>query len=151
MANFDDKASRTSSASTLEGQRDEGFKEKNRDDEISHAENEAPVLPSEIKDEGKRAEAMQHLSNNAVNAMLENPLAVKSRESVIRDARRFAQEFGLQEDEEWFVKGALVARNPDLYEDMTELSDEGKAALRMEVTHKWKQPFTLYFLVGKSD
>jgi hypothetical protein len=152
MANFDDKASRTSSASTLgEGGRRDGFKEKGRDEEIEHAENQAPaVLPSEVKDEGARSEMLGRMNQNALNAMLENPLAVKSREAVIRDARAFAHEFGMGEDEDYFVKGALVARNPNDFEDIAELDEEDKIALREEITHKWKQPFTLYYLVGIS-
>ena len=107
-----------------------------------------PVLPPEVKDEDDRTDITRRMSQNAVNAMLENPLAVKSRESVIRDAKAFAQEHGMGEDEEIFAKGALVARNPDDFENMSELSEEDKATLRLEFTHKWKQPFTMYFLVG---
>jgi hypothetical protein len=153
MANFDDKASRTSSASTLgDGARRDGFfKEKARDDEIEHAEDQTPaLLPSEVKDEGARSEMFGRMNQNALNAMLENPLAVKSREAVISDARVFAHEFGMGEDEDYFVKGALVARNPNDFEDIAELDEEDKIALREEITHKWKQPFTLYYLVGIS-
>jgi len=149
MANFDDKGSRSSSASTLEGGRREGLKEKTRDDDIEHAEDQTPaLLPSEVKDEGARTEMFGRMNQNALNAMLENPLAVKSREAVINDAKAFAQEFGMVEDEDWFVKGALIARNPDDFENIGELDEEDKIALREEITHKWRQPFTLYFLVG---
>jgi hypothetical protein len=48
---------------------------------------------------------------------------------VIRDARRFAQFHGMADDEEGFVKGALVARDPDNFENIPELSEEDKAAL----------------------
>lgn len=44
-------------------------------------------------------------------------------------------------------KGALVAGNPASFEELTDLSEEEKAALRMEHTHKWKQTKTLYALV----
>jgi hypothetical protein len=101
-----------------------------------------------VDDEEDRAEIVRRMSQNAINAMLENPLAGKSRESVIRDARRFAHDHGMAEDEDDFVKGALVAREPDNFENIPELSEEDKAALRFEITHKWRQPFTLYFLVG---
>jgi hypothetical protein len=101
-----------------------------------------------VDNEKDRAEIVRRMSQNAINAMLENPLAGKSRESVIRDARRFARDHGMAEDEDDFVKGALVAREPDNFENIPELSEEDKAALRFEITHKWRQPFTLYFLVG---
>ena len=146
MAGYNEKESRTSSASTLE---DSPFKEKRHEGgDITHAEDQGPVLPTEVDDEEERAQIMRRLSQNAINAMLENPLAGKSRESVIRDARRFARDHGMAEDEEDFVKGALVARDPDNFENIPELSEEDKAALRFEITHKWRQPFTLYFLVG---
>ena len=146
MAGYGEKESRTSSASTLE---DRHLKEKdNEDGNVTHTEDTAPVLPTEVDNEEDRVQMMRRMSQNAINAMLENPLAGKSRESVIRDARRFAREHGMAEHEEDFVKGALVARDPDNFEDIPELSDEDKAALRFEITHKWRQPFTLYFLVG---
>jgi hypothetical protein len=149
MANSDDNASRTSSTSTLEDGRRDGFKEKGRQNEIENAGDQAPaLLPSEVKDEGARSKTFNRMNQNALNAMLENPLALKSREAVINDARAFAHEFGMAEDEEYFVKGALVARNPDDFENMGELDEEDKIALREEITHKWRQPFTLYFLVG---
>lgn|SRR2546423_384149 len=146
MVGYNEKESRTSSTSTLE---DRPFKEKRHEDrDVTHTEDQAPVLPTEFDDEEERAQVVRRLSQNAINAMLENPLAGKSRESVIRDARRFARDHGMAEDEEDFVKGALVARDPDNFENIPELSEEDKAALRFEITHKWRQPFTLYFLVG---
>jgi hypothetical protein len=150
MAN-NDNPSRTSSASTLEEERRPTFKEKTSDDEISHAENldTPPTLPSGANTE-ERAQVLRQMSQTALNAMLENPLAGQSRESVIADARRFAQEHGMAESEEDFVKGALVAQRPNDFENIPELSEEDKAALRYEITHKWRQPFTLYFLVGMS-
>jgi hypothetical protein len=44
-------------------------------------------------------------------------------------------------------KGALVAGNPNDFESISELSEEEKAALRMEHTNKWKQTKTMYALV----
>lgn len=151
MASNKENPSRKSSASTLEDHHREQLKEKNQDDdhEVSHTEDRNPaVLPTEVEDEEERTKMMRRMSQNAINAMLENPLAGKSREAVIRDAKRFANEHGMGDDEMDFVKGALVAQRPNDFEDIPELSEEDKAALRFEITHKWKQPFTLYYLVG---
>jgi len=151
MADFSEKDPRTSTSSTLENKRDE-YTEKKFDSggpEVKHAEEQTP-LPTEVDDEEERAQIVRRMSQNALNAMLENPLAGKSREAVIRDARRFARDHGMEEDAEDFVKGALVAQRPDDFENIPELTEEDKAALRYEITHKWKQPFTLYFLVGMS-
>src|ERR1700685_3871996 len=151
MANFDEKPTSTSSASTLEeGGSADGSKERGRNEDLEHAEDGglSPTLPPmEVKEEGARSEMLGRMDQTALNAMLENPLALKSREAVIRDARAFAHEFGMGEDEDYFVKGALVARNPDDFENIPQLDDEDKIALREEITHKWRQPFTLYFLV----
>ena len=148
MANNNEKPSRASSASTLEDQSRDRYKEKSSD-EISHTEDRMPaILPTEVEDTEERDQIMRRMSQNALNAMLENPLAGKSREAVIRDAKRFANDHGMGEDEMDFVKGALVAQRPNDFENIPELSEEDKAALRFEITHKWKQPFTLYFLVG---
>jgi hypothetical protein len=123
--------------------------EKSHDREVSHSEGGIP-LPSEIRDENERAEIMARMNQNAVNAMLQNPLAGKSREVLIRDVKSFVRDNGFEEDEEIFIKGALVAQRPDDIENIADLTDEDKAALRFETTHKWRQPFTLYFLVGRA-
>jgi hypothetical protein len=144
-----DNHSRASTSSTLDG-RPDGIKEKPRDEgEFSHRDDGA-VLPSEIGNRDERQGAVRRMSRNAVNAMLENPLAVKSREAVINGVKKFVRDSGFPEDEEFFIKGALVARDPDDFENIQELSDEDKAALRKEVTHRWHQPFMMYFLVGIS-
>jgi hypothetical protein len=47
-------------------------------------------------------------------------------------------------------KGALVARDPTNYEDISgdeTLDDMEVEALRDEVLHKWRQPVALYFTI----
>jgi len=44
-------------------------------------------------------------------------------------------------------KGALVAQNPGGYESMTDLSEEERDALRVEVTKRWSHPMQLYITV----
>lgn len=44
-------------------------------------------------------------------------------------------------------KGALVAGNQHTFEELPDLNEEEKAALRLEHTNKWKQTKTLYALV----
>lgn len=60
--------------------------------------------------------------------------------------RAFAREKGLEKFETEFAKGAQAAQDPTVY-DLPLLSDEDKEILRREVTHKWDQPKTLWFLV----
>jgi hypothetical protein len=51
----------------------------------------------------------------------------------------------LAEHTETFIKGALVARNPDLYASIPELSADDVAALDYERDHKWAGTKTLYY------
>ena len=44
-------------------------------------------------------------------------------------------------------KGALVAQNPPAFEQIAELEDSEREALRNEVLHKWRQPKALYVTV----
>lgn len=83
-------------------------------------------------------------------AKLRNPLTGMSDEDVLADVDRFTEERGLTEHREAFRKGALVARHndrEDAFEDIAALSEDEKEYLRTEITHKWRQPFQLYFLV----
>ena len=78
MANFDEKPTSTSSASTLEeGGGADGSKERGRDEDLEHAEDggSSPALPPmAVKDEGARSEMLGRMDQTALNAMLENPL-----------------------------------------------------------------------------
>lgn len=47
---------------------------------------------------------------------------------------------------ELLKKGALVAQNPTAYESL-DLTEDEKAALRIEVTKKWNHPWKLYMTV----
>ena len=44
-------------------------------------------------------------------------------------------------------KGALVAQDPPAFEQIDELDEVERDALRNEVLHKWRQPTALYFTV----
>lgn len=62
----------------------------------------------------------------------------------------FATEKGLTEYTDLFKKGALVAQDPDNYEDLGgehKLSDEEVTVLQREVTHKWRVPKILYMTI----
>ncbi|GAA5939644.1 hypothetical protein JCM3775_002076 [Rhodotorula graminis] len=80
------------------------------------------------------------------NALLENPLHGISLDRLEAMGRAFAREKGLQDYEEEFAKGAQVAQDPLAFESLTMLGEEDRNVLRREVTHKWHQPWQLYFL-----
>ncbi|RTE84866.1 hypothetical protein BHE90_000546 [Fusarium euwallaceae] len=82
-------------------------------------------------------------------ALLRNPLVGMSRDQVLADVDAFVEEKGLQEHREDFRKGALVAQvnnQAGAFEQIDLLTEEEKDVLRKEETHRWHQPFALYFL-----
>lgn len=81
------------------------------------------------------------------NAKLANPLAGLGREKLLMRADEFIAENDLQDMSDLIRKGALVAGNQHTFEELPDLTEEEKAALRMEHTNKWKQTKTLYALV----
>lgn len=82
-----------------------------------------------------------------VNVKLANPLAGIPQEKLIADAAAFASQYGLGHLQSEFQKGALVAQDPAAFESISLLSDDDKAILRREITHRWSQPWQLYYLV----
>ena len=85
--------------------------------------------------------------NENVSAKLENPLEGIPRDQLLRDAEAFAKTHGLEEYTDEFKKGALVAQDPLGFESIDMLTEEDKMELRLERTHRWNQPKTLYGLV----
>lgn len=70
-----------------------------------------------------------------------------SREELLADVHSFAQEHQLEDVEPLLVKGALVAQSPALFEDLPELDDADRDAIRQEITHRFKLPRTLYLTI----
>jgi hypothetical protein len=86
----------------------------------------------------------------SVAARLHNPLAGLTEQAVIDDVDAWVIEKGLAEHQDAFRKGALIARvqqRSDGFEHLSQLSEDEKGLLRHEMTHRWSQPFMLYFLV----
>ncbi|KAF7585767.1 hypothetical protein BBP40_010154, partial [Aspergillus hancockii] len=80
------------------------------------------------------------------NTKLKNPLAGLSREDLYRDVEIFARESNLVDIVEELKRGALVAQDPRSFEQLSELSEEEKELLRREKTHRWNQPWMMYFM-----
>ncbi|KAL6300612.1 hypothetical protein BKA93DRAFT_828919 [Sparassis latifolia] len=81
------------------------------------------------------------------NVKLANPLAGIPHEQLAEDAAEFAKTHGLGHLTEEFKKGAIIAQDPTAFESLTILTDEDKDVLRRELTHRWHQPWQLYYLV----
>ncbi|KAI0083385.1 hypothetical protein BDY19DRAFT_900385 [Irpex rosettiformis] len=92
-------------------------------------------------------DSVRNLGNDNVTARLANPLQGVPHDKLMVQAARFAREHGLGHLENEFQKGALVAQDPDAFESLTQLDEADKAILRRELTHRWHQPFQLYYMV----
>ena len=80
--------------------------------------------------------------------LVENPLARQSREECVAAADEWASKHGLEDKAGLFRKAALVARDPDRFEMLTELDDDERNALIYERDHKWHGPTMLWYAIG---
>ncbi|KAJ5439383.1 uncharacterized protein N7458_010381 [Penicillium daleae] len=87
-----------------------------------------------------------HVDRSHINAVFQNPLAGIPRDQLMKDVQGFCLRFNLMNDLETFQKGALISQNPETATTMPELNDSEKEALIREHTHKWSQPWQLYWL-----
>ena len=78
---------------------------------------------------------------------MRNPLVGIPREQMMQDVQLFATENGLTDILPLLQKGALVAQSPHEIETIPGLTDDERAALRVEATRRWKHPKTLYFTI----
>ncbi|KAG1869417.1 hypothetical protein DFJ58DRAFT_766031 [Suillus subalutaceus] len=92
-----------------------------------------------------------HLSVSNVNAKLSNPLRGIPHDRLMADVEIFAQERGMTHLLPELKKGALVAQDPTCYNHLPIFSDEDKRIFTEEVTHKWRQTRTLYYMVVMSS
>lgn len=81
------------------------------------------------------------------NAVLANPLEGIPQEKLMANAARFARKHDMEYLIEDFQKGALVAQDPPAFESLSQLNEDDKILLRREITHRWDQPWELYYLV----
>ncbi|GLA30379.1 hypothetical protein ACMYSQ_001633 [Aspergillus niger] len=86
--------------------------------------------------------------SGGLNAVFENPLAGVPREQLLNDVERFCRQYGLEAHLDDFRKGALISQNPQGALDLPDLTEADKEILRREQTHKWSQPWQLYFMAS---
>jgi hypothetical protein len=77
---------------------------------------------------------------------IRNPLGGLSKEELMADFEVFTQQKGFIDSLSDLQKGALIFR----FEMLIELNEEEKECLRREKTHKWNQPFIMYFMTSES-
>jgi hypothetical protein len=126
----------------------------NSNEKRSQVDNEESPSQTETAATTKASNAdiykdLHRQSRSGLNAIFENPLANVPREKLLEDVETFCRLYGLETHLDAFTKGALVAQNPSAAQGLNELTDEEKAVLMAENTHKWSQPWKLYWLVGE--
>ncbi|CAO1630928.1 unnamed protein product [Sympodiomycopsis kandeliae] len=110
------------------------------------------VKSSSPSDEKSSGDYEHQLKKPEIQADLEkrlaNPLKGFSQDEVIQRGRAFAAQAGVPEKADLFAKGAVLARDPLMYETLPLLDDDDRAALKREETHRWDQPKMMYLLVA---
>ena len=84
-----------------------------------------------------------------LSAAFENPLANIPKEQLLSDVEAFCKQHNLEEYTDEFKRGALVAQSPSEAHTLHELSPDDKVALEREQTHRWSQPWQLYWLASE--
>ncbi|KAL5507358.1 hypothetical protein ACEPAH_6814 [Sanghuangporus vaninii] len=85
--------------------------------------------------------------NANVSARIKNPLLGIPEEQLMADVEQFAREKDMEDILPLLKHGAIAAQNPLDFETQKGLTDEERDVLRYEITHKWKQPRSLYFTI----
>ncbi|KAF4301697.1 Sugar/inositol transporter [Botryosphaeria dothidea] len=108
-------------------------------DEIYHEE--------ALAGEGRRGTITSlNLAKN-LDAKIANPLADIPYDTLMKDVEEFAQEKGIEDLTENLKKGALVAQNPNRWNEIEGISSEEEHFLQQEHDHKWKHPLSLYVTI----
>lgn len=109
--------------------------------------------PSHRKRRGRvRTLVLLTINPFVVNATrIKNPLAGIPKDHLLQDVENFAHNKDLMHILPLLKKGALVAQSPRDFEDLPELDEPDKQALREETTRKWKHPFALYYTIVVSS
>lgn len=85
-----------------------------------------------------------------LEAKIKNPLAGIPKHELMAQVEDFADEKCLAEYTDLLKKGALIAQDPEKYEDIPgehQLTQEECDALQAEVQHKWRIPRMLYVTI----
>ncbi|KAG6040954.1 hypothetical protein E4U41_006545, partial [Claviceps citrina] len=82
-------------------------------------------------------------------AEIDNPLRHLSRDELLAKVAAFHRDKRLQHDVPLplLEKAALVAQDPARFETLDRLDEAERAALRQEVTHRWRHPWPLYYTI----
>lgn len=88
-------------------------------------------------------------SRQEVNVKLANPLSGFSKEELRFKGREYAVRHSLTKEEDLraFEIGAMLAQDPEKFEDCQDITAEDMEVLRKEFTNRWSQPKLLYLII----
>ncbi|KAK1988157.1 hypothetical protein LZ30DRAFT_777020 [Colletotrichum cereale] len=109
---------------------------------------DSSALPKDgVYNHDERKKSIAELTQN-LEGEIKNPLRGVPKAELLDRVADYQRSHGLPDDIlPLLKKGALVAQNPALFEDIDELDEGEKRALREEVTHRWKHPWPLYYTI----
>ncbi|KKY20426.1 putative sugar transporter [Diplodia seriata] len=93
-----------------------------------------------------RKQSVAELTVNT-SGEVKNPLAGIPIPQLLSEVDAWAEENDLNDILPLLRKGALVARDPNGFEDIDEFDEADKDAIRHERTHRWSHPWSLYFTI----
>ncbi|EUC50827.1 hypothetical protein COCMIDRAFT_81162 [Bipolaris oryzae ATCC 44560] len=125
----------------------------------AHVEKEASSIPEKEIATDPEKEAIytsgaEHIADttarrsSVAHNLVENPLTRQTREECVYAAEEWAKKHGLDEHATLFGKAALVARDPERFEMISQLDDTERNALIYERDHKWHGPKMLWYSIG---
>ncbi|KAF3482721.1 proton myo-inositol cotransporter [Arthroderma uncinatum] len=84
-----------------------------------------------------------------LNAKLANPLAGLSHATLRYRGGRYARKYQIGDDEDIraFELGAVLAQDPEKFEDVEGLTEEELGVLRREFSNRWSQPREMYLVI----
>lgn len=97
-------------------------------------------------DQTRRNHNVADLTENTTGT-IKNPLVGVPKDQLMRDVENYAQEYNLTDILPLLKKGALVAQSPRDFENIPELDENDKQALRDEITYRWRHPWALYYTI----
>ncbi|KAL8671563.1 MAG: hypothetical protein Q9168_003948 [Polycauliona sp. 1 TL-2023] len=80
--------------------------------------------------------------------VVENPLKRATPQQAVLDAHSFAELNGMPEQAALFGRAALVARDPEHFDMIDDLTGDERAALAYERDHKWNGPVMLWYSIA---
>lgn len=116
---------------------------------MNHKMREAAQNESISSSYEKHSKGLFKSDRQTLNSQLANPLAGFGREELRIKGRNYAITHSLtnEEDIKAFEIGAILAQDPERFEDFQSVSAEDMEILKKESTNRWSQPKLLYLII----